>query len=81
MVLHVARCADRFVVLHDVDFSSQNTVTVKAAEVLQVPVLPLGLSVFVTEDELENTHKHTHTYSHIFTYCLKFKILNTVKYG
>lgn len=52
MVLHVAGLADRFVVLHDVRFSSQDTITVKTAEVFQMPVLTLRLSVLITEDQL-----------------------------
>lgn len=52
VVLHVARFADGLVVLHDVRLSSQDAVTVEAAEVLQVPVLSLSLSVLVTEDQL-----------------------------
>lgn len=58
MVLHVAGFANRLVVLHDVGLSSQHTVTVKTAEVLQVPIMALGLSVLITEDELETTHTH-----------------------
>lgn len=52
MVLHVAGLADRFVVLHDVRLSSQDTVTVKTTEVFQMPVLTLSLSVLITEDQL-----------------------------
>lgn len=52
MVLHVAGLADRFVVLHDVRLSSQDTVTVKTAEVFQMPVLTLSLSILITEDQL-----------------------------
>lgn len=53
VVLHVAGFTDGFVLLHHVGLSGQNAVTVEAAEVLQMPVLPLGLSVLVTEDQLE----------------------------
>lgn len=60
VVLHVAGCANRLPVLHDVGLSSQHTVTVKTAEVLQVPIVSLSLGVLVTEDELETTHTHTH---------------------
>jgi len=58
VVLHVAGFANRLVFLHDVGLSSQHTVTVKTAEVLQVPIVALGLSVLITEDELETTHTH-----------------------
>lgn len=52
MVLHVAGLADRLVLFHDVRLSSKNAIAVKTAEVLQVPVLALSLSVLVTEDKL-----------------------------
>ena len=52
VALHVAGLADRLVVLHNIGLSSQNTVTVEAAEVFQVPVLVLGLCVLITEDQL-----------------------------
>lgn len=52
VVLHVAGGAHGLVVLHDVRLPGEDTVTVKAAEVLQMPVLILGLRVLVTEDQL-----------------------------
>lgn len=52
VILHVAGLADRFFILHDVRLSSQDAVTFKTAEVLQMPVLALSLSVLVTEDQL-----------------------------
>ena len=64
MALHVAGLADRLFVLHNVGLPGQHAVTVKAAEVLQVPVLSLRLCVLVTEDELRNTNTHTHTHTH-----------------
>ena len=64
VVAHVAGFADRLVLLHDVGLPGQHAVAVKATEVLQVPVLILGLCVLVTEDQLymhdHNTPKHTH---------------------
>lgn len=52
VVLHVAGFANRLLILHDVGFSSQHTVTVKTAEVLQVPIVALSLGVLIIEDEL-----------------------------
>lgn len=52
VVLHVAGPADGFVIFHHIRFSSQDGVTVKAAEMLQVPVLSLRLGVLITEDQL-----------------------------
>lgn len=53
MVLHVAGLADRLVLFHDVRLSSKNAIAVKTAEVLQVPVLALSLSVLITKDKLQ----------------------------
>lgn len=58
VVLHVAGFANRLLILHDVGLSSQHTVTVKTAEVLQVPIVALSLGVLIIEDELETTHTH-----------------------
>lgn len=52
VALHVARLADRLVLLHDVRLSGKDAVTFKTAEVLQMPVLALSLSVLITEDQL-----------------------------
>lgn len=52
MVLHVAGLTHRLVLLHHVRLSGEDAIAVEAAEVLQVPVLTLGLSVFITEDQL-----------------------------
>lgn len=52
MVLHVAWLAHRLVLLHDVGFPRQHAVAVEAAEMLQVPVLALGLRVLQAEDQL-----------------------------
>lgn len=52
VALHVARLADRLVLLHDVSLSGEDAVTFKTAEVLQMPVLALSLSVLITEDQL-----------------------------
>lgn len=49
MVLHVAWFTDWLVIHHYVDFSSQNAVTVKTAEVFQMPVLTFCLSIFIAE--------------------------------
>lgn len=52
VVPHVAWLADRLVILHDIRLSSKDAITLKAAEVLQMPVLTLSLSVLITEDQL-----------------------------
>lgn len=52
VALHVARRANGFVVLHHVRLPSKDAVTVETAEVLQMPVVALGLRVLVTEDQL-----------------------------
>lgn len=56
VVPHVAGLADGLVLLHDVRLPGEDTVALEAAEVLQVPVLALGLRVLVAEDQLR-THK------------------------
>lgn len=38
IVLHVAGLTDWMILFHDISFPSQDTVTVKATEVLQMPV-------------------------------------------
>ncbi|KAJ1201484.1 hypothetical protein NDU88_005293 [Pleurodeles waltl] len=48
MVLHVAWFTGRLVIHHDVDLSSQDTVTIKTAKVLQLPILVFCLSVLVS---------------------------------
>lgn len=53
VVLHVAGFADRFIFLHDIRLSSKDAVALETAEVLQMPVLALSLSVLVTEDQLQ----------------------------
>lgn len=58
VVFHVAGFADGLVVLHHISLSSQDAVTVETAEMLQMPVLSLRLSVFITEDQLW-THTRT----------------------
>lgn len=55
VALHVARRAHGLVVLHHVRLPSEDAVTVETAEVLQVPVVALGLRVLVAEDQLR-TH-------------------------
>lgn len=57
VALHVARRAHRLVLLHDVRLPGEDAIAVETAEVLQMPVVALGLSVLVTEDQLR-THKH-----------------------
>lgn len=52
MALHIAGLADGLVILHDICLSGQDAITVKAAEVFQVPVLSLRLCVLITEDQL-----------------------------
>lgn len=52
MVLHVAGLAHRLVIDHHVYLSSQDVVTVKAAEVFQVPVLIFCLGIFIAEYQL-----------------------------
>lgn len=52
MVLHVAGLAHRLVVDHHVYLSCQDVVTVKAAEVFQVPVLIFCLGIFIAEYQL-----------------------------
>lgn len=53
MVLEVARLAHRLVADHHVDLPSQDAVTVKAAEVFQMPVLVLCLGVLIAENQLQ----------------------------
>ena len=81
MALHVAGLADRLVVLHDVGLPGQHAVTVKAAEVLQVPVLSLRLCVLITEDELRNTHTHTHRHTHTHTVKTEYCVFSTESKG
>jgi len=52
MVLHVAGFADWLVIHHYIDFPSQNAITVKTAEVFQMPVLTFRLSIFIAEYQL-----------------------------
>lgn len=52
VVLHVAGFANRLLVLHDIRLPSEDAVTVEAAEVLQMPVLALGLRVLIAKDQL-----------------------------
>lgn len=52
VVFHVAGCADGLVFLHNIYLSSQDAVTVETAEVLQMPVLALSLSILITKDQL-----------------------------
>lgn len=61
IALHVARRADRSVVLHDVRLPGEDAITVETAEVLKMPVVALSLSVLVTEDQLR-THKCTRAF-------------------
>lgn len=49
MVLHVAGFADWIVIHRYVGYPGQNTITVKTAEVFQMPVLPFGQSIFIAE--------------------------------
>ncbi|KAJ1095747.1 hypothetical protein NDU88_000903 [Pleurodeles waltl] len=48
MVLHIAWFTGRLVIHHDVDLSSQDTVTIKTAKVLHLPVLVFCLSILVS---------------------------------
>lgn len=52
MVLHIAWFADGLLVDHDVDLTSQDAVTIKAAEVLQMPALTFCLGVLIVENKL-----------------------------
>lgn len=60
IALHVARRANRFVILHHVRLPSKDAIAVEAAEVLQMPVVALGLSVLIAEDQLR-TRAHVRT--------------------
>ncbi|KAG8142883.1 hypothetical protein E2320_006067 [Naja naja] len=44
MILHITGFADGLFINHDVDFSSQDTVAIKAAEMLQMPVLTFSFT-------------------------------------
>lgn len=59
VVPHVAGLADGLVLLHDVRLPGEDTVALEAAEVLQVPVLALGLRVLVAEDQLRTRKRGT----------------------
>lgn len=59
IALHVAWCANRFVILHDVRLPGKDAITVETTEMLKMPVVALSLSVLITEDQLQ-THKCTH---------------------
>lgn len=52
MVLHIARLAHWLVIHHHINFPSQDTITIKATKMLQVPVLSFCLSVFIAENQL-----------------------------
>lgn len=52
VVLHVARLAHGLVADHHVDFPSEDVVTVKAAEVFQMPVLVFCLGILIAKDQL-----------------------------
>lgn len=52
MVLHIARLAHRLVTDHHVYFSGQDVVAVKAAEVLQMPILVFCLGILIAEYQL-----------------------------
>lgn len=58
VVLHVAGLAHRLVADHHVYLSRQDVVTVKAAEVLQVPVLIFRLGIFIAEYQLARGEKY-----------------------
>lgn len=49
MVLHVAGFADWLVIHCYIGYPSQNTITIKTAEVFQMPVLPFSESIFIAE--------------------------------
>lgn len=57
MVLHIAGLAHRLVADHHVYLSRQDVVTVKAAEMFQVPVLILCLGIFIAEYQLARGEK------------------------
>ena len=59
VVLHVAGPADRLFILHHIRLTGEDAVTVETAEVLQMPVLFLSLSVLITEDQLWTETKKT----------------------
>ena len=52
MVLHVAVLTHRLVTDHNIQFSCQDAVAVKAAEVFQMPILIFCLRVFIAEYHL-----------------------------
>ena len=52
MVLHVAGLAHRHVTDHNIYFSCQDVVALKAAEVIQMPILVFCLGVFIAEYQL-----------------------------
>lgn len=57
MVLHIARLAHRLVTDHHVYFSGQDVVAVKAAEVLQMPILVFCLGILIAEYQLAGGEK------------------------
>lgn len=57
MVLHVAGLAHRLVTDHHVYFACQDVVAVKAAEVLQMPILILCLGILIAEYQLARGEK------------------------
>lgn len=52
VILHVAGLAHRLVIDHHVYFASQDVVTVKAAEVFQMPILVFCLGILIAEYQL-----------------------------
>lgn len=58
MILHITGFADGLFINHDVDFSSQDTVTIKAAEMLQMPVLTFSLCVLIVENKLQERQSY-----------------------
>uniref|UniRef100_A0A2D4IK30 Uncharacterized protein n=1 Tax=Micrurus lemniscatus lemniscatus TaxID=129467 RepID=A0A2D4IK30_MICLE len=55
MILHITGFADGLFINHDVDLSSQDTVAIKAAEMLQMPVLTFSFCVLIVENKLITT--------------------------
>jgi hypothetical protein len=52
MVLHIAGLANRLVIDHHIYFACEDVVTVKAAEVFQMPILVFCLSILIAEYQL-----------------------------